>query len=67
MTTLLMRVIELIARLLPRDDRGAVLGDQAERGKPPAGAFLDVVSLVALRATSRWVAGGAPGDYTIVI
>jgi hypothetical protein len=55
MTTLLTRVIELIARLLPRDDREAVLGDQAELGTSPAGAFLDVVSLVALRATSRMV------------
>ena len=53
MTRLVVHVIELIARLLPRDDREAVLGDQAELRTPPAGAVLDVISLVAGRATLR--------------
>jgi TRAP-type C4-dicarboxylate transport system permease large subunit len=50
-----MRVIALVARLLPRDDREAVLGDQAELRTPPAGAALEVISLVAGRATLRTV------------
>lgn len=56
-----MRLTSLLARLLPDDDRDAMLGDHLELGTPAGLAFLDVAGLVAGRASAA-VLGRDPAE-----
>jgi hypothetical protein len=54
MTSVAQPLIELVARTLERDEREAVLGDLAERGRGAWRDLLEVFGLVARRQAVLW-------------
>lgn len=54
MTNFCWRLVDLLSRMLKRDERDAVLGDQAESGVSGGQALRDLLGLIARRQVALW-------------